>query len=120
MRVSGDRAWRDTRGATRLRRLVDGVEWGSCTRAGVGGRRKRGNRAMVLNLLLLGLVWLAGLTAVHCVIPGPLRRCSQAVRVAALATARLQREHHGGSATGPHRIEMAQRTYRSATLVDVP
>ncbi|HZS20223.1 MAG TPA: hypothetical protein VFA63_04445 [Pseudonocardiaceae bacterium] len=46
--------------------------------------------AVVLDLLLLGLVWLVGLTAVHCVTPGPLRRWRQVVRVAEVSAARLR------------------------------
>ena len=45
---------------------------------------------VVLDLTLLGLVWLVGLTAVHCVPPTPLRRCRAALRGAAGATARMR------------------------------
>lgn len=111
----GETRWDDTPTA----RLAGGVEWGSCTPRGGRRQEEAGHSAMVLNLLLLGLVWLVGLTAVHCVMPEPLRRCSHAVGVAAVATARLRREHHGGAAA-EHRTDLARRSYRSATLVDVP
>ena len=45
---------------------------------------------MVLELTLLGLVWLLGLTAVHCVHPAPMRRCRAVLRVIAEATARTR------------------------------
>jgi len=45
---------------------------------------------VVLDLLLLGLVWLVGLTAVHCVMPGPLRKRGEPVRVAVVTAARLR------------------------------
>jgi hypothetical protein len=63
---------------------------GRVPRAGAGttGLRRSGEAvttAMVLNLALLGSVWLTGLTAVHCVPPQPLRRCRCALRAAAQA-----------------------------------
>lgn len=45
---------------------------------------------MVLELTLLGLVWLLGLTAVHCVQPAPIRRCRAVLRVVDEATARTR------------------------------
>src|SRR5947209_11774692 len=58
--------------------------------AGTTGLRVSGvsgsvTTAMVLDLALLGSVWLTGLTAVHCVSPQPLRRCRCALRAAAQA-----------------------------------
>lgn len=97
LRTSADpQAFRRPAGTTR-RRPGSGPQWVGYLRpepspargsAGVAGVV---TTAMVLNLALLGSVWLTGLTAVHCVPPQPLRRCRCALRAAAQTAQRRPR-----------------------------
>lgn len=73
---------------------------------------------MVLNLTLLGLVWLVGLIAVHRVAPVPPRRCQHTMAGHHGALHQLSHQASGAHSGRPHLC--AVQVPASSELTEVP